>query len=66
MGRDHGQEVGISVGFTPLLKGNIHSAYEIMALKESLLVEKKQKENFLLILNCALSNPVWHAYLLQR
>ena len=37
-----------------------------MTMKESLLVEKKQEEILLLILNYALSNPVQHVYISHR
>jgi len=54
------------VGDTLLLDSNASSIGKGMTIKELLLVEKKQKEVSLLILNCAPDNPAWHAYTSYR
>jgi len=46
------------VGFTLLLDNDASDTDEEITIKKSLLVEKKQKEISLLILNHILDNPI--------
>jgi len=58
MDRDHGQGVGVSVWNILLFEGNTFGIYKRTAMKKKLLVKRKEKDNFLLILNSTLGNPV--------
>jgi len=62
MDRDHSWRVGVSMRNILLLDSDASSIGKGMAVKESLLVEKKQKEISLLTLNCVPGNLVQHTH----